>query len=167
MRNCIALGGFYWSLNLVIGHSLSFVSVYLFCMDRRAKNEPDGADTLWIFFSSLSVGFLFFFLLFLTLINRKYLETFSDTRTMKDNTARNFHEVTNDQSRISIFQMHPSFYFRFREDIIEWLQINYHRWLEEKPEWLQTERGKILLHLIPPDLLPLGSDDERSTVLGE
>jgi hypothetical protein len=122
---------------------------------------------LWTFFVSLSLGFFFFFLAFLSLINRKYIETFSDTRTMKSTVAMNFHEAASDQSRLSIFQMHPAFYFRFREEVVEWLQINYHRWLEEKPEWSQTERGKIQILSIPLDLLPLGSDEERLTVPGE
>ena len=79
-RHQMDLGGAYWTFNMIAHQLFCFVSVYL--LQEYGENVDEArVNALWIIVSTLFVITNVNFGWFLTLINKKYLITFFDTRT--------------------------------------------------------------------------------------
>ena len=63
---------------------------------------------------------------------------------------RSLRDVSTDKEKFYIFKKHDSYYFSINEDVKRWLDENWERWEEERPEWFTAK----LISKIPADLLP-------------
>jgi len=72
---------------------------------------------------------------FLFSINREYWVTFLDMRTVKQIAVDNYKAAETDVMRFNIFTIHESIYSSISEELNKWLNDNWDRWEEEKPDW--------------------------------
>ena len=105
-----------------------------------------------------------FFVIFLRNINRKYINTFFTTMSAKRYIQLvKFHEADSDQTRLHIFEYHPSYHESIREGVKSWVLDNYERLCDESPEWF-TDRVKAS---IPKDMIPEdGVAQEKEAIKG-
>jgi len=106
---------------------------------------------LWFAFFLLLVCSMVTFGLLLLSINRSYLVTFYDPRSGKQVVRDKFHLSTSDVTKFDIFSNHPTFYEPIVAELTAWLDENWDKWEEEKPEWFSA----ISIARIPEDMLPV------------
>jgi len=125
---------------------------------------------LWALVAGLFSISMISFGLFLTLINRNYLWTFFDMRTGKQFVLDNYHAAETDASRFDVFTHHESFYNPIVGELTKWLDANWEKWEEEKPDWFTASA----IASIPEDMLPVrvknklgGTKQERRNSLNK
>jgi hypothetical protein len=108
--------------------------------------------------------------LFLLSINREYLWTFFDMRTGKQFAVDTYHSSETDSSRFEIFGHHETYYSSVAEELMTWLNDNWEKWEEEKPEWFTA----VAISTVPQDMLPVrvknklgGTKEERRNSLNK
>ena len=89
--------------------------------------------------------------LFLKSINQNYIKTFFDTRTGKQFAVCDKLQEPTDAGKFGIFYIHPSYYESIDEELMKWLNENWDRWCEEKPDWFTAEA----ISAVPADMLPV------------
>ena len=159
----LVLGGMYRLVTLVIGQTTSFVALYLFAHARTTINGSAaavsgdgfvGSSLLLPVIASLSVSSVLLFAALMATVNPGFSHTFFTTMTGKQFYQQCYHEATSDQAKISILKRHSSYYEPIRDDIKNWISMNWSRWSEEKPEWLTAR----LISCIPEDMIPKGDE---------
>ena len=73
--------------------------------------------------------------MFLLLMKKEYRRTFFTTRTGKQWTMDFFLKGTEDSDKKVTVEHNKAQWRAIREDVKEWVQANWWRWKEEKPEW--------------------------------
>ena len=153
-RHSFEEGGLYFCISILISHASCFVAAYLYIKDRASsaslQQEKFGAVELWAVLSGVEGLFLLSFTFFLLKINRKYVKTFFSTMTGKQFCVVNFHNATNDVSKIEVFDQHPSYYASIRDEVKTWVGENWERWSQEKPAWFTAR----VISTIPDDMIP-------------
>ena len=155
-RHPLDLGGMYWITCLVLGQATSFVALYLYSSSGLAGAES--ANRLWALLVSLETAFVAFFAVFVATM-KKNRATFFSTVTGKHFVQLTFEAASNDYARATVFDVHPTYYAQFRNDVETWVRENYGAWNEERPDWF-TERVKAS---IPVDMIPVDEVDETRT----
>ena len=127
-------------------------------------------SSLWALVAGLFAVSMISFGLFLTLINRDYLWTFFDMRTGKQYAVDTYHESVSDGTRFEVFGHHESFYNTIVGELMTWLDANWDKWEEEKPDWFTASA----ITSIPEDMLPVrvknklgGTKQERRNSLNK
>ena len=156
LRHPSLMGGLYWSINLILGHILTFVAVYLYIALYTGDNSIR-PSLLWTLAALLEGFFFFSFAVFLRTIDKAYISTFFTTTTGPQFVYEIYHRATNDESRFFVMSFRASYYASYKEEVRVWLSDNWTRWtVDEKPDWF-TPR---LLASIPEDLLPKNTTQE-------
>ena len=70
--------------------------------------------------------------------------------TGKQFNCQRYHDATTDEAKIEIFSRHFTYYHSIRSEIKEWVQENWAKWNEEKPDWFTTR----VIAGIPIDMIP-------------
>ena len=83
---------------------------------------------------SLSGAWVVVFGVFLLLVKKKYRRTFSATTMGKQQMIDRFGAV-DEAVKASVVKKNKQLWRAIREDVKEWVQANWWRWKEEKPEW--------------------------------
>ncbi len=119
--------------------------------------QVSSIEGLWILLGLLEASFAVFFGIFLSTIERKYVRSFFTRLTAVQFNQQRFKLATAHDVKISIFDIHPSYWKGIQVEVEQFVTENYSTWLDESPPWF-TERVR---ESIPKYLRP--SDDEGST----
>jgi hypothetical protein len=95
-------------------------------------------------------------------IKRSYLHTFYSVQTGRDFTLRQFIDGTNDAIKADA-AFNISFHHRkhFEKDIKLWVEQNWTKWEDEKPDWF----NEVMKAQIPIEFIPiLGDAKKRESV---
>jgi hypothetical protein len=149
MRHSVEVGGILFSFLVVQNQVVTFVAAWVYLSYYTGENKFD-VSQLWTTLLVLLGLFLASILVFILLMDRKYLGTFVSTATGPQSTADKFRSATTDEQRISVLQYHPSYYAAIEGELKALLAENWAEWMVTKPEWL-TESVKAT---IPDELLP-------------
>jgi len=145
-RGDAELGGLYWTVNMFLALLASFVSVYVYCADtgeevdlitigRNSTAFEIEERVAWAVVGSLSGAWVVVFGVFLLLMKKEYRRTFFTTRTGKQWVMDFFLKGTDDAVKKNVVGCNKKQWRAIREDVKEWVQANWWKWKEEKPEW--------------------------------
>jgi len=140
------MGGLYWTVNMFLALLASFASVFVYYADAGEEVEliKTGLNSTtfeieervaWTLVGSLSGAWVSVFGVFLLLMKKEYRRTFFTTRTGKQWTMDYFLKGTEDAVKKEMVDHNKKQWRAIREDVKEWVQANWWRWKEEKPEW--------------------------------
>ena len=101
-------------------------------MPHRCRIEE---RVVWTMVGSLSGAWVVVFGVFLLLMKKGYRRTFFTTRSGKQWTMDFFLKGTEDAVKKVALDHNKAQWRAIREDVKEWVQVNWWRWKEEKPEW--------------------------------
>ena len=107
-------------------------------------------EPLWFVVSGLFVLSVLSFGIFLRLINKNYLCTFYDARTGKEFITACFQLLKTDKEKFNSFFRHRSLNADIEPELKVWLEENWERWEEERPDWFTPAAIKS----VPIDMLP-------------
>ena len=165
-RHPFELGGAYWSFNVFSNQCFCFLSVHLFGTYSNNASE-EVLEVLWQVVGGLFIFSMLNFGLFLKSINQEYLWSFFNTLTGKQFAVLTYHEAESDEMRFEIFGHHPSFYDSINEELMIWMNENWEKWEENKPEWFTADA----IASVPADMLPVtvleamgGKDGRRKSI---
>jgi len=140
------LGGLFWTSNMFLALLASFASVFVYYADTREEVELIATDQIstafeieervaWTLVGSLSGAWVVVFGVFLLLMKKEYRRTFFTTRTGKQWAMDFFVKGVDDETKYFVVFCNKKLWLAIREDVKEWVQANWWRWKEEKPEW--------------------------------
>jgi len=109
-----------------------------------------GGRTEWTLVGAASDAWVLTFGLFLLLMKKEYRSTFWSTRMGKEWVMDFFLKGENDEAKQNVFGCNKKQWWAIREDVQEWVQVNWWKWEEEKPLW-KTEAW---LAEVPSDSYP-------------
>jgi hypothetical protein len=116
----------------------------------------------WTIVSSLSGAWLSFFVVFLLLMKRPFLGTFTSTRTGRAWVQSRFLANDEEFARSRIFGANKKQWRGIREDVKAWTMENWERWEEEKPAWFNDAfQASVDSDMIPAASLKLMSGGGR------
>jgi len=143
------LGGLYWTVNMFLALLASWGSVFVYYADAGEEVVGDGGKeaalsaafeieerVAWTLVGSLSGSWVVVFGVFLLLMKKEYRRTFFTTRKGKQWTMDFFLESTEDAVKKVTIQHNKAHWWAIRSELKAWVQANWVRWEEEKPEWL-------------------------------
>ena len=88
--------------------------------------------------------------LFLLLMKKEYRSTFFTARPGKEFITNSFLKNKDDEMKCVIMKKNKKMWRPIRGDVKEWVQANWWRWEEEKPEWMtESWIAKVPLDVIP------------------
>ena len=148
-------GGIYWIGSLVTGQLGSFIAAYLYVRNNgggghAGNDEKQQNNSIVSAMVTLELVFLAAFAFFILNIKKEYIPTFFTTTTAKQFACDCYFEATTDETRIEIFGHHESYFASIREELKEWVEDNWTKWNDEKPDWLTTR----VIGSIPDDIIP-------------
>jgi len=127
-------------------------------------------SSLWALVAGLIAMSMLSFGTFLLSINRGYLWTFFDTRTGTQFVTDNYWQLVGDKDKFNSFSRHRSLNREIEEDLMKWIDENWEKWEEEKPDWFTASA----VASIPEDMLPVrvkkklgGTKQERRNSLNK
>jgi hypothetical protein len=147
------VGGLYWLFGLLLTMGSLPVSIYVASplVDERAI---DIASSIVNYFIPITpICFAVFFLN----IEKKYWHTFWSTKRSKDTSMAYFLEGENDAIKIIVFTTSRHHWVSIEGEIKKWVEINWAKWEEEKPDWF-TDVTKAT---VPVDFIPSDGDARR------
>ncbi|GMI04882.1 hypothetical protein TrVE_jg12127 [Triparma verrucosa] len=128
------LGGLYFSLNTVITIAVLFISLGL--AEDSKTFPPNKIQLLWRIGTVLTVTLTTFFFIFIANIQKRYIHTFWSIMTGKELAFKQFTEAESDSIKARcVFHINKMLYQKFKGDIQTWVDANWTRWEDEKPEW--------------------------------
>jgi hypothetical protein len=98
------------------------------------------------------------FVIFLLSTERKYFSTFVSLQRGKDLTVQRFRGSTDDASKTdSIFNNTKHHWESIEDEVKAWVEANWVRWEEEKPEWF----GEVMRARVPVEYIPESGDARK------
>jgi hypothetical protein len=149
MRNDFEVGGFLFSFLVVQNHAMTFVAAHLYFKLYEGDNKIP-APPLWSLLFSLLGLFLVSVLVFVGLMDRRYLGTFVTTTTGPQSAVNKFKVATTDEQRLNTFKYHHYYYAGIEDELKALLAENWEDWMANKPKWL-TES---IIDTVPDEFLP-------------
>jgi hypothetical protein len=141
------VGGVYWLFGLVLTIGSLPMSIYLASpyVDEKAINIA--SSIMNYFIPITTICFAVFFLN----IERKYWGTFYSLERGKDGAVTRFSNSTDDKKKARVILQNSKHYWKsIDEEVKSWVEANWERWEEEKPEWLtDAMRARIPVEYIP------------------
>jgi hypothetical protein len=91
------------------------------------------------------------FAVFFFNIEKKYWGTFYSFQRGKDLTVKNFRNGKEDATKAAYtFGMSKHHWKAIEEEVRSWVEVNWDRWEEEKPDWFdETMRARVPVEYIP------------------
>ena len=115
-----------------------------------------GWKVVWILIPTVLLSLVVFFVT----IEKKYRGTFYSTQTGKGFNQESFKNGKEDARKANIFRNTRKYWVGIEDDMKLWVQENWRRWEEEKPEWL-THHMKAQ---IPFEWIPDEADRQKESV---
>ena len=170
-RNPQTLGGFYYTVNTVLGHISFFVITYLYCGRSSAQRGIIPTSTLWSIIALTSVSYFSLFVIYLSRINPGYGRTFVSFMTAAAAERERWMTVDDPEAKLFVFSLSTIMWQDFREEVKEYVFENFDEWENDKPRWwTQRMRARI-----PEDMIPearrsawrTGSEEQQAKKLDE
>jgi hypothetical protein len=139
---------------------MSFLAAHLYLKHYEGESKISASE-LWRMLFALLGLFLASVLVFVVLMDRRYLKTFVTTATGPQSTVDKFKSSTTDEQRLNTFKYHDVYYAAIEEELKALLAENWDDWMLVRPEWL-TEG---VVACIPDKFLP-EKEVERLNILG-
>jgi hypothetical protein len=149
-RASAELGGIYWSFNLFEGIVSAFLMTKISFDYTMVDGIAIGEETAWRIIGSLGSAWLLFFVLFLNLVDKKYLKTFVSRETGTQWGENFFLRRETDSGKCEVMLHNKKQWKAIEPDVKEWVMDGWENWEEEKPSWF-SEAWK---SRIPDDWLP-------------
>ena len=139
------LGGLYWTANIFLALLACFASVFVCFADTGKEVELNTTGqkstafeieerAAWTLVGCLSSAWVAVFGVFLLLMKKEYRRTFFSSRTGKQLVMDKF-SADDEAVKAAVLIKNNKMWRAIREDVKEWVQANWWRWKEEKPEW--------------------------------
>ena len=149
------MGGALFSLNMLSAQVMPFVALWMYKMEEREEGVSNNthselmeSNTIGIFLVCSFVLWLVLNILFLCTIDLSYMHTFFDLKTGPEYTVERYLTTTEDHIKFdAVFMNRLSFTKTIHEEVKTWIEKNFDRWRDDKPEWLKME-------LIDDEFLP-------------
>jgi hypothetical protein len=147
------VGGIHW----VLGFILSTGSLPVAVISAGPQLSARAVGLAWavvMYFIPLS---FFSSVLFFSNIERQYWQTFWSTQKGKDYTMSSFLESESAAVRIRVFKMSRHHWVSIEDSISKWVEENWERWENDKPEWFTgAMKAKV-----PNDFIPTAGEARR------
>ena len=134
------LGGLYWTANLFIAVTSSFVCVWV----------GGGGRAEWALVGAMSGAWVLTFGLFLLVMQKEYRGTFFSAMTGKEFIMNIFLMHKDDKAKGVILSRNKRLWKGIRGEVKEWVREGWWRWEANRPEWF-TESW---IAKVPPDMVP-------------
>jgi len=110
-----------------------------------------GSNALWSILFCL-LGLLVVNIgVFFTLIDSKYLGTFTTTDTGPQLAVNNYYAAKTDEEKIDIFSNHPYYYSLIDSELMKWVHKNWSKWKSDQPYWFTAD----VISSIPDKFIPV------------
>jgi hypothetical protein len=141
------LGGTYWMFGLIL--TMGSLPVAILVAERG-----DVGDTVlklaWRIVGIFIPCTVLLFAVFFFNIEKKYWGTFYSLQRGKDLAIKNFREGSDAVKAKCTFKYSKHHWKSIEEEVRTWVQANWYRWEEEKPEWFDnTMRARVPVEYIP------------------
>jgi hypothetical protein len=149
------VGGMYWTFGFVFAIGSLPVAIILAEKEEVVESRLKLAwRVVRIFIPCSVMSFAVFFMS----IERKYIGTFISLQKGKDFTVQRFRDSADDASKAdTIFLNSKHHWESIEEQVRAWVETNWERWEEEKPNWLDDAvRARV-----PVDYIPESGDARR------
>ena len=156
-RHAGEIGGIYFTLNLILSFVFSFVAVGLYYQLERSNEDEEGSVWWWVVGITTAV-WLSVFGVFVSIMKEEYRESFYSTETSKQLTCSYFLDNEDEALKSCIILMQPYQWKEIREDVKEWVNDNWWKWQQEKPDFF-TET---FIQSVPKDMIPEDARRERA-----
>jgi hypothetical protein len=161
-RNPTELGGLYWAINLLLTGIMSIVTVHEYFRRTPAVEQLLAKSEAWAIVRVLCGTFVLSFMVFLSVIKKRYRRTFFSTKLGKVATMERFASDV-DSTKATIFRKNRAHWKAIERDVEEWVRSNWWDWQEEKPVWLTPA----VIARIPAEFIPTeghgATSDERGS----
>jgi hypothetical protein len=149
------VGGMYWMFGFVLTMgSLPFAII----IAEKGDVEDKRLKLAWAAVGSLIPFAVVCFLIFLLITKIKYFGTFVSLQRGKDLTIQRFRDSADDALKAdSIFRNSKHHWESIEEEVKSWVEANWERWEEEKPDWL----GDAIRARVPVEYIPESRDARR------
>jgi hypothetical protein len=147
------VGGAYWSFDLVLTMASLLVSIYIASPYVDGKAIDIASSVAEYFIPITTLCFVVFFLN----IESKYWHTFWSTQTSKDYSMAFFLEGESDKVKFLVLTCSRHHWVSIEGEIRNWIESNWAKWEEEKPEWFTD----VLKSTVPVDFIPKDGDARR------
>jgi hypothetical protein len=147
------VGGAYWLFSLLLTMGSLPISIYIASPYIDGKAIDIASSIVKYFIPITTMCFAVFFLN----IERKYWHTFLSTQRSKDMSMAFFLEGENDKIKFEVFGSSRHHWVSIEKEIKKWIELNWAKWEEEKPEWLTDVRKAT----VPVDFIPSDGDARR------
>ena len=154
LRHPNEVGGLNWMLGFLL--SIGSLPVAIIVAQHQVVAER-GIELAWEvvrYIIPFSIGS---FAIFFLNIDRKYWNTFFNVERAKDFAARRFKETNEDSVKADVLANSRHLWADIKGDVKEWVQANWHKWEEEKPEWFHDHWKPF----VPVEFIPIIGDARR------
>ena len=170
LRHPYEVGGKYWSFGLFL--TLVSLPMAIFYYELEVENE-EVAKLCWNACYGLLPCSLLIIFIFFANVKSEYRKTFLRTGNAKDTTLQYF-QSCKDEVKALVLTVNRRHWKSIENDVEEWVQDNWKRWMIEEPDWLDDNmKARIPLHMIPStkdrekvELLLRNLRRRRSSLLG-
>jgi hypothetical protein len=147
------VGGAYWLFGLVLTMGSLPMSIYIASPNVDGKAIDIASSIMKYFILITTMCFAVFFLN----IERKYWHTFWSTQRSKDMTMAFFHEGKSDKVKFRVLWNSRHHWVSIEQDIKKWVELNWAKWEEEKPDWFTD----VMKAKVPVDFIPAAGDARK------
>jgi len=150
-RAAVEMGGFYWTVNMVLSVVVSFASVWLY-FDEVGDEGGLQQDFAWRVVGGVSIAWIVLFAIFMMVINGAYWGTFYSTQTGNAWAQQAFlDKAAGPEKRATeIISFNRHMWQSIREDVREYFKENWETWEEEAEDWFD----EYFIMGVDDDLLP-------------
>jgi hypothetical protein len=141
------VGGMYWMFGFVLTMGSLPVAILVAA---RGDVAEDRLKLAWEVVGILIPCTVLMFAVFFFSIDKKYLGTFFSLHRGKDLTIKNFREGADGVKALFTFQRSKHHWKAIEEEVKAWVESNWDRWEEEKPDWFdEAMRARVPVEYIP------------------
>jgi hypothetical protein len=154
LRHPNEVGGLNWMLGFLL--TMGSLPVAIIVAQHQVEAER-GIELAWEvakYFIPFTIGS---FAVFFLNIDRKYWHTFFNVERAKDFAARRFKETNEDSVKANVLTNSRHLWEDIKGDVKEWVQANWHKWEEEKPDWFHDQWKPF----VPVEFIPITGDARR------
>jgi hypothetical protein len=147
------VGGVYWALGFV----LTMGSLPVAIIVAESILTEKAISLAWSVVNYIIPGSLVCFAVFFFNIEKKYWHTFWGTQRSKDLSMAYFFEGNTDAAKFGVLRCSRKHWVSITDEVKNWIEINWRRWEEEKPDWLPDQQKA----LVPVEFIPSTGDARR------
>jgi hypothetical protein len=141
------VGGLFWMFGFVLTMGSLPLGIIL---AQRGDISEEGLKLAWRVVGIFIPCTILLFAVFFLNIERKYWSTFHSFQRGKDLTVKNFREGSDAVKAKYTFKYSKHHWKSIEEEVKAWVQANWDRWEEEKPNWFDERmRARVPVEYIP------------------